>query len=40
MFGVVYDARVGLVPGFHAGNGGDVGNCVVPVCHYYSMIGL
>ena len=40
VLGVCYEAWVGFVPGFHAGDGGDVGNCVVPICDYYSVVIL
>ena len=38
MLGVGYEAWVGFVPNLHAGDEGDVGNCVVPVCDYYSVV--
>ena len=40
VFGVSYEAGVGFVPGFHAGHGGDGGDCIVPVCHYHSVVGV
>ena len=40
MFGVGYQAWIGFVPDFDASDGWDMRHCVVPVCDYYSVVGL
>lgn len=40
VFGVGYEAWIGFVPGSHACDGGNMGDCVVPVCDHHSIVCL